>query len=381
MKIIFLTQITPYPPSGGEKIRSFGLLKALSSLGHEVLAVTPSDITGPEAELALPGITFRSCRFHTPSGLIGQFAGYFTKDRYLLRCLAGIMNDFKPDLAFIDYFFLGQYIRFFQSHGIPVIYGTHNAQSELRRQQPAPTTGQMLVRWFSWRAQSWHEKFYFPKADALICVSSDDFLFHKEFMARRKMHIIPNFIDERLYLPSPKKEDYIIMTGNFNSFQNFHGMQWFLNEVWNDEIGAITRLVLLGSGAPEALDRIREGRSLPGIQALESAADFTGMISRARIALVPLWHGSGTRLKCIEAMALKTQIVSTTKGAEGIAHDGGIVIADTPAEFRDSIRECISGGLDTTTPAFEAFRRDYSLDANAIKLGKLIRSLVNEPKP
>jgi hypothetical protein len=73
--------------------------------------------------------------------------------------------------------------------------------------------------------------------------------------------------------------------------------------------------------------------------------------------------------------------VSTTKGAEGIAHDGGIVIADTPAEFRDSIRECISGGLDTTTPAFEAFRRDYSLDANAIKLGKLIRSLVNEPKP
>ncbi len=381
MKIVFLTQITPYPPSGGEKIRSFGLLKALSSLGHEVVAVTPSEITSPEAAQALPGVTFRSCRFRTPGGLIGQFAGYFRKDRSLLRCLSEINNHFKPDLAFIDYFFLGQYISFFRSQGIPVIYGTHNAQSELRRQQPADTFKQMMVRWFSWLAQSWHEQFYFPVADALICVSADDFLFYQKFIATRKIHVIPNFIDEWLYTPSQKKEDYIIMTGNFNSFQNFHGLQWFLNRVWNDEMAGVTRLVLLGSGAPEAFERIRANRAMPGILALDSAADFTEMIARARIALVPLWHGSGTRLKCIEAMALKTQLVSTTKGAEGIMHDGGIIIADTPEAFRDAIQECISFGLDTTAPAFDAFRRDYSLDANAIRLWKLISSLVHEPKP
>ena len=51
--------------------------------------------------------------------------------------------------------------------------------------------------------------------------------------------------------------------------------------------------------------------------------------------IVPLRIGGGTRLKILEAMALGTPVVTTSKGAEGLevtpGHD--ILIADSPADF------------------------------------------------
>jgi glycosyltransferase involved in cell wall biosynthesis len=50
---------------------------------------------------------------------------------------------------------------------------------------------------------------------------------------------------------------------------------------------------------------------------------------------VPIRQGGGTRLKILEAMALGTPVISTSKGAEGLdARDGrDILIADSPETF------------------------------------------------
>jgi glycosyltransferase involved in cell wall biosynthesis len=51
--------------------------------------------------------------------------------------------------------------------------------------------------------------------------------------------------------------------------------------------------------------------------------------------VIPIRQGGGTRLKILEAMALGTPVVSTTKGAEGLAVTRGkeILIADAPNDF------------------------------------------------
>jgi glycosyltransferase involved in cell wall biosynthesis len=53
---------------------------------------------------------------------------------------------------------------------------------------------------------------------------------------------------------------------------------------------------------------------------------------------VPLRQGGGTRLKILEAMALGTPVVATTKGAEGLDLTSGedILIADDPDAFADA---------------------------------------------
>ena len=51
--------------------------------------------------------------------------------------------------------------------------------------------------------------------------------------------------------------------------------------------------------------------------------------------VVPVRIGGGTRLKILEAMALGTPVIATTKGAEGlvVTPEANILVADDPAQF------------------------------------------------
>jgi len=65
--------------------------------------------------------------------------------------------------------------------------------------------------------------------------------------------------------------------------------------------------------------------------------DIRPEIAGAWVAVVPILSGGGTRIKILEAMALGTPVVSTSKGAEGLdaVHEQHILIADDPAAFAD----------------------------------------------
>jgi glycosyltransferase involved in cell wall biosynthesis len=55
--------------------------------------------------------------------------------------------------------------------------------------------------------------------------------------------------------------------------------------------------------------------------------------------VVPLRVGGGTRLKILEALALGTPVISSSKGAEGLDLVAGrdLLIADEPADFAAAV--------------------------------------------
>jgi glycosyltransferase involved in cell wall biosynthesis len=63
--------------------------------------------------------------------------------------------------------------------------------------------------------------------------------------------------------------------------------------------------------------------------------DVRPLIARSWASIVPLHTGGGTRLKILEAMALRTPVIATSKGAEGLDVQSGkhLLIADTPETF------------------------------------------------
>jgi glycosyltransferase involved in cell wall biosynthesis len=67
-------------------------------------------------------------------------------------------------------------------------------------------------------------------------------------------------------------------------------------------------------------------------------SDIRAYVATSRVCVVPLRQGGGTRLKILEAMALGTPVVATTKGAEGLDMTNGedILIADDPEAFADA---------------------------------------------
>ena len=211
-------------------------------------------------------------------------------------------------------------------------------------------------------------------------VSEEDKKYHQSFIGKDKIFIIPNFLVESEYTTgNAEKENYVLMTGNFRAFQNAYGLEWFIREVWDKEICSATRLVLAGLHSDKLHALLKEKYDMTNIEAVGEADDLKPYIARAKASIVPLLHGSGSRLKCIESMALKTQVISTSRGAEGIIHDQSIVIADTPVDFKNKLLSVLAGKINLTEVAYNAYLKRYALKPNKIIFEAIIKK-ISKPK-
>ena len=224
MRILFVTEISPFPLNGGEKLRSFGLIKILSELGHEVIGVIRNSSGVDLKKYSMSGVRFsviqnNHSRFINLLGL-----SYFFKKREIVKIIQKELKDKNIDIVVLDFRFLGQYISIFKKKNIPVIYGTHNAQSNLTNQIPTSNIINWLIKKQNLYLQIIHEKIYFNKANILITVTKKDALFYQNKVNKDKIYVVPNFLDEFIYDKKYKKEDYFIMPANFKAFMNYEGL-------------------------------------------------------------------------------------------------------------------------------------------------------------
>ena len=83
--------------------------------------------------------------------------------------------------------------------------------------------------------------------------------------------------------------------------------------------------------------------SLPNVIVEGEVKDAASFFNANDIMIVPLFSGSGIRIKIIEAMAYGKTVVSTSLGAEGIEYSRAenLLIADLACEFFEMISVCI----------------------------------------
>jgi len=367
VRALFLTKLAPFPVKGGENIRSYGLIRILSKIFDEIVAIIGKTANEDFRHYNFSNVSF--CEFDFKAGsqskLYKRYRSKFTLNRELITHIELSVKNIAIDVVFIDYDYYGQYIPYFKSRGIPVIYGTHNVQSRLDFQMPAVSVKNSISLFTEYLVNMFHEIYYFRKADALIAVSKPDKRTYARYIRRDRLFVIPNFVDEdEYYLPGITKGDYVIMTGNFIAYQNNVGLHWFLENVWKDKCFKDKRLMLAGISSDISLEEIKKESAPGNVEALGMVDDLRPCIAAAAVSIVPLIHGSGTRLKCIESMALRTQLISTSKGAEGIDHEGSIEIADDPQIFREKLSDILNGRIDHTDKAYEVYRKKYSLAPN-----------------
>jgi glycosyltransferase involved in cell wall biosynthesis len=115
-------------------------------------------------------------------------------------------------------------------------------------------------------------------------------------------------------------------------------VRFFRTEVWPLLRQRFPALVwrLVGKN-PAAVSRFTSGDAR--IEVTGEVEDAVGELARARVAVVPLLAGSGTRFKILEAWSAGLPVVSTTVGAEGLpAHDGeNLLIADSGSGFAAAV--------------------------------------------
>jgi glycosyltransferase involved in cell wall biosynthesis len=372
-RIVYATYVSPFPTHSGERIRALNLIAALLSLGYEVEAIV-GNYDGVDLKAHnRHGVGFHQIPFAWPR-LRQAAAIYFRPHQSFVEQVAAL-NRARPVVAvFLDYGFMGAQIAPLAALGVPIILGTHNLESALTGQAPQDLIGATLAIRLRQAIECAHERWFFRQADAVICVSEEDLAAYRRFVPANRLHVVPNFIDVPDVYSDARRENRIVMTGSFGNFQNVHGLRWFVDEVFDDELRAAASLCVAGHLSDKAVERFA---GVPGIVGLGSRQDLLPEVASSRCAVVPLWRGGGTRLKCLEAMAARTPVVTTTKGCEGITHEDTFRVADSARAFKGAILDLLRNPGPAAAAAARAravFDRRYSLAANAALLAEVIAS-------
>jgi glycosyltransferase involved in cell wall biosynthesis len=164
------------------------------------------------------------------------------------------------------------------------------------------------------------------------------------FPAVEKIAVIPNSLDLANYKdiqrePEPNR---LIFTGSFRYHVNYEAMCWFVGKVFPRVLEQMpeVELIITGDHANLVLPACRN------VTLAGHVNDVRSLIASSTIAIAPIWSGGGTRLKILEAMAIGTPVIATSKGAEGLDICSGehFLVADDPVEFSDCVIRLLCDG-------------------------------------
>ena len=115
---------------------------------------------------------------------------------------------------------------------------------------------------------------------------------------------------------------------------NVEGLTWFVENVWKEyrHKHADAKFRVAGRNADVAFANFLKTNGIDYLGEVEISADF---YASGSIFVVPLFSGSGMRIKIVEAMAAGKTVITTTVGTEGIATENSknILIADNADDF------------------------------------------------
>ena len=383
LRVLFVTELRPCPPNGGEKIHCYNVLNSLSRC-FDVTVLAPP----PPADCPLT----RQVRYWQPLPDVGQSFGQRLRQSPTVivprpawrRLLVDLCRQVQPAVVWFSYGHWGHYARLAQAAGAKTIMRTHNVQSALAWQG---LTSRSVTRWHLYYAvrtplETLHERLLFRRFDRVLSVTEADRRYHARWVGDNKSLWVPNYIDESRYQgaePVQRDPNLVIMTGNFGAFQNQQGAIWLAEAIWPQvqQARPSARLLLVGH-APGNFRRAIEGH--PNIRCTGTVPAVTPYLRQAALGVVPLRHGSGMRIKILEALATELPLVSTSVGAEGIdlRHSEHALLADQAEEFAQAVTHLLNNATKRRQLAqngLTLLRREYGFAVNSERLRQIVEDV------
>lgn len=344
-----LTQVLPYPPDSGPKIKTYNVIKYLAK-NHQIKLV--SFIRGDQSN-DVQNLERYCHAVHTVNIKRGRIRdalymglSFFTRQPFMiLRDNRKAMRDLIDrliaeqsfDVVHADQLNMAQYAE--RVPGAFKVLDEHNALWLLYRRlwktMPMGLRKYLLGR--DWRLLKQHEGRVCREFDAVLAVNGKDRAALEEAAGRPlSIRVIPIAIDtdhvtviERM--PGP----YILHVGTMYWQPNIDGVKWFVKRVYPKirKQRPDVQFDVIGTRPPhEILDLNKAGL---GINVTGYVEDLTPYQQRASLMVVPLLAGGGMRVKILNALSSGIPVVSTALGCEGIDVTPGkdILVSDNPDDF------------------------------------------------
>lgn len=361
MKVLFLSQIVPYPPHGGVLQRGYNIIRELGrEAAVHLLAfvhpdVLPNDAVLEESRLALQkhcgaveyfSLWPKASSAHRVAGLAAAalsplpFSVLAHHSRAFRRRVAELVATEDFDVIHVDTIALAQFLD--HRWSIPTVLTHHNIESQLMERRAGAETGWMAR---SYLRRETHKLLAYEAEvsgifDINVFVSKTDEQTLVERVPGLQTAIVPNGVDIEYFTPNQGKGlPALIYTGGMNMFANRDAVMYFLNEIWPLIRAQVpdVRFFAVGQDPPKEL--LDVGARDAHVVVTGYVNDVRPFVWDAAVYVVPLRVGGGTRLKVLDAMAMGKAMVSTSIGCEGldVRPDEHLVVADSPAQFAEEV--------------------------------------------
>lgn len=361
MKILFLSQIVPYPPKGGVLQRGYNLIREIHKYNKIYLMafvhpeVLNNDVLIADSRRELEKFCERieyftlwpkKSKYHKYAGFLlslfspRPFSALAHRSSLFSKNFLEIVKTQKIDVVHVDTIGLAQFID--NAIHVSRVLTHHNIESILMKRRAEVEANPLLKLYLSQQAKKLetYELQESPKFDVNIMVSDIDTEELKRRVPDIKTAVIPNGVDtEYFHVQETERLQCLIYAGSMNMFANKDAVMYFLKEIWPLIKAKRPDIEFFAIGQNPPQDLLEISQNDPAVHVTGYVDDVRPYIAKASVYVVPLRVGGGTRLKILDAMAMGKAIVSTSIGCEGInvRKDEHILIADDPAEFANMV--------------------------------------------
>lgn len=403
MKILFLSQIVPYPPHGGVLQRGYNILREICKYNEvHLLAYNHPDILGSEEavdssrrELGKHCASIEYFPLWPKRSVMHKLAAFglamlYPKPFSVLahksaayqRAIRRAITEFGIDLVHIDTIGLAPYREL--AADLPCVLTHHNIESLLMERRAEVETGLLHKYYVGLQARRLraYEAAESPRFDMNIVMSSVDEGELRRIAPGVATAIVPNGVDTGYFSSSVDgHEKAAIYTGGMNMYANKDAVLYFLREIWPAVLREHpdARFYVIGQDPPVELHEY--SRRETSVIVTGYVDDVRPYVRKAAVYVVPLRVGGGTRLKVLDALAQGKAIVSTSLGCEGISVVDGlnIHIEDTPERFAARVSSLFADAESRRmlgTAARNLAKSKYDWNAIGIGLQKVYEEVV-----
>jgi len=366
MHILFLTQILPYPPTSGPKVKTWHVLRYLSQRGHKITLasfVRPEELPYIDAvkevcstvhAVPIHRSRVNDLRYFVRSLFSGRPFLVERDDLSGMRAIVNQVVSSEPvDVIHADQLTMAQFAFPLELNGgkKPVlVFDAHNAVWTIteRMKENAPFYLKPPL-WLETKRIKEYEGMIVSDFEATLAVAEPDRLAlldavraHKSGADVPPISVIPIAVDTNQIRPVARDENSlnILTMGTLYYPPNADGIRWFVQEVFplvRQKMPKVT-LTIVGKNPPRDFVRLTEDPQ-SGVIVTGFVEELDPYFARSALMVIPVRAGGGMRVRILEAFARAMPVVTTTIGLEGINAQLGseVLVEDVPSKFADAV--------------------------------------------
>jgi glycosyltransferase involved in cell wall biosynthesis len=362
MQILFVSGWYPYPPDNGARARIYNLLRELGKY-HSVRLVCFSENSSQAGESQLrpllgfcesvdtiPRREYTKNSWSVSRSLVSGKPPYIDI-RYsseLSHIAKKRTDEGNPDIVIIS-----------EVQNLPLLDEVSFAMPVVLEQFEVGTiwdgvdvaTGyKRITRKITRNTWARYVSYRLDKIGGITVPSSKEEMILRGLLSRANrgdlpVTLIPNGINvhESTQSSVEKQDGTLVYQGSLKFAANLDAMEYFVSKILPLVQKYESKALLRITGSYDGVNLLNiSGRK--GVELTGYLEDVEDVVSTATVCVIPLRLGSGTRIKALEAMALGTPVISTSKGVEGIEVQDGVhvLIADDPDSFGRGVVRLLS---------------------------------------